>query len=153
MNVIDLLKQKALEIKNETQSKANTANRVGGLIGDVIAWFEKFKFAVFYPEYDNGNSGAAKTIDFNNGQNQKITLTADCTFTLTPISIENSTNRVQITIYQDGTGEWDIILPSNCEYYDFDFTQGTANQFSIMTLYWNGTFWVALCTEWKDIPS
>lgn len=36
----------------------------------------------FNIEYDNGNSGAAKTIDFNNGQKQKVTFTGNCTLTL-----------------------------------------------------------------------
>ena len=37
----------------------------------------------FNTEYDNGNSGAAKTIDFNNGQKQKVTFTGNCALTLT----------------------------------------------------------------------
>ena len=36
----------------------------------------------FDTEYDNGNSGTAKTIDFSNGQKQKITFTGNCTLTL-----------------------------------------------------------------------
>lgn len=36
----------------------------------------------FNAEYDNGNSGTAKTIDFTNGQKQKITFTGNCTLTL-----------------------------------------------------------------------
>ena len=92
-------------------------------------------------------------IDFNNGQNQKITLTDNVTLTLTPISVADSTASVRLTLYQDAVGGRNVILPSNCEYFDFVFTEGTANQFAIMTLYWNAVFWTAMCTEWKNIPS
>jgi hypothetical protein len=38
----------------------------------------------FNAEYDNGNGGAAKTIDWNNGQQQKLNLDgASCTLTFT----------------------------------------------------------------------
>lgn len=39
---------------------------------------DELKNATFYGEYDNGNSGASKTIDWNNGQKQKLTLTESC---------------------------------------------------------------------------
>ena len=35
----------------------------------------------FSAEYDAGNSGTAKTIDFNNGQKQKLTFTGNCDIT------------------------------------------------------------------------
>jgi len=35
----------------------------------------------FNAEYDAGNSGTTKTIDFNNGQKQKLTFTGNCTIT------------------------------------------------------------------------
>lgn len=35
----------------------------------------------FNAEYDAGNSGTAKTINFNNGQKQKLTFTGNCTIT------------------------------------------------------------------------
>lgn len=54
--------------------------------------------------YDNGNSGASKTIDWSNGSFQKLTLTADCT-----ITFSNPTNgRLQLDIIQDGTGGWNV---------------------------------------------
>jgi len=39
--------------------------------------------AVYDAVYDNGNSGASKTIDWRNGNKQKITTTANCTLTFT----------------------------------------------------------------------
>ena len=41
------------------------------------------KTVLFESEYDAGNSGAAVSIDFTNGQKQKLTLTANATVTLT----------------------------------------------------------------------
>jgi hypothetical protein len=41
---------------------------------------------VFNAEFDNGNSGTAKVIDFTGGSLQKVTLTGACAFTLTPPS-------------------------------------------------------------------
>lgn len=41
---------------------------------------------------DNGNSGTTKTIDWNSGNKQKVTLNGDCTFTFTaPLTIGNLT--------------------------------------------------------------
>jgi hypothetical protein len=42
--------------------------------------------SVSYSEYDAGNSGASKTIDFANGLSQRVTLTASCTLTLSGAS-------------------------------------------------------------------
>ena len=58
---------------------------------------------IYASEYDNGNSGAAKTIDFANGYAQKITLTADCTLTITaPASTKPG--QMRLRVIQDGTG-------------------------------------------------
>jgi len=56
----------------------------------------------FYGEYDNGNSGAAKTITLANGQKQKVTLIANTTLT---ISFTGCTvGDYQIRLIQDATG-------------------------------------------------
>lgn len=39
--------------------------------------------AYFSSEVDNGNSGSAKTVDWTQGNKQKLTLSADCTITFT----------------------------------------------------------------------
>ena len=41
----------------------------------------KFVKGFWIPLFDNGNSGTAKTIDWENGNNQKVTLTGNVTFT------------------------------------------------------------------------
>ena len=54
-------------------------------------------------EYDNGNSGAAATVDFVNGKNQKITLTGDCTLTITAPAA-SAPGRMVLRVIQDATG-------------------------------------------------
>lgn len=44
---------------------------------------DNYKTATSIAEHDNGNSGTSKTIDFNNGQFQKVTLTGNVTYTFT----------------------------------------------------------------------
>lgn len=57
----------------------------------------------FSPEYDNGNSGAALTVSFANGYAQKITLTADCTLTITPPA-SSRPGVMRLRVIQDATG-------------------------------------------------
>jgi hypothetical protein len=51
--------------------------------------------------YDNGNSGAAITINWNNGNMQKVTMTGNCTFTFTA---PGGISKVMLQLTQDGTG-------------------------------------------------
>lgn len=57
---------------------------------------------IYFTEYDNGNSGTSKTIDWAaNGHKQKITMTGDCTLTFTaPAGPCN----LLLKKIQDGTG-------------------------------------------------
>lgn len=60
--------------------------------------------------FDAGNSGAAKTINLANGNVQRVTLTADCTITLTaPAS--GAYRSLMLYVFQDGTGGWTITWP------------------------------------------
>lgn len=119
-----------------------------------IAMFDEFgnakesnqinvKNATFSTEYDNGNSGVAKTIDWNNGQNQKITLTANCVLTLPSVT---GTGRFQLKVIQDGTGARSLSFTSASvkNPTNFDFASGTANQECIITFYWDGAKYIFL---------
>lgn len=57
---------------------------------------------VFSTIYDNGNSGTTKTIDWTLGNNQKVTMTGNCTFTFNPAP--GSVTRILLQLIQDGTG-------------------------------------------------
>lgn len=56
----------------------------------------------FNGEYDNGNSGTAKTVTMTNGQKQKITLTGNATITISFTGAAVGT--YQLRTIQDGTG-------------------------------------------------
>lgn len=61
--------------------------------------------------FDAGNSGSAKTLDLANGNVQKITLTANCTITLTaPAS--GAYRSLLLYVFQDGTGSRTITWPA-----------------------------------------
>ncbi len=68
---------------------------------------------VFSTQYDNGNSGAAKTIDWNNGNNQKVTMTNACTFTFTA---PGSVSRLLLQMTQDGTGSRTAAWPATVKW-------------------------------------
>lgn len=109
---------------------------------DTTKVYPTFTKAGFLTEYDNGNSGASKTIDWNNGQNQKITLTADCTLTFTALSdINANTFRTQLKVIQDGTGGWNLFFPVGTVFCNgaFDFSTGTASQTCLVGIYYDGT--------------
>lgn len=123
-----------------------------------IAMFDEFgnakesnqinvKNATFLTEYDNGNSGVANTIDWNNGQNQKITLTANCVLTLPSVI---GTGRFQLKVIQDGTGSRSLSFTSASvkNPTNFDFASGTANQECIITFYWDGAKYIILSTPY-----
>lgn len=72
------------------------------------------KAATFEVEYDNGNSGAAATIDWKNGNRQKITLTDDCTLTF--IAPYGAAGGLFLRVIQDGTGGRVIIWPGTVKW-------------------------------------
>lgn len=70
----------------------------------------KFVGQIFSPLVDNGNSGTAKTIDWNAGNHQKLTLTGNCTLTL---NNPKDGARYLLNIFQDGTGGRTITWPAD----------------------------------------
>lgn len=61
------------------------------------------------PEYDNGNSGTSKTINFENGSNQKITATDDCTLSFSNVEAGDTVN---LQIVMDGSGGHTFTFPA-----------------------------------------
>lgn len=70
------------------------------------------------PIYNNGNSGTSKTINFANGETQKLTLTGNCT-----ISFTNVEEGDYLTLYliQDGTGGRTVTWPAGTKSFDDAF--------------------------------
>jgi hypothetical protein len=94
----------------------------------------------FTSEFDNGNSGSSYTINFNNGQKQRITLTAaPCTLSFTAPTV--GVGNFLIKIVQDGGGSKTITWPATVKW-----PNGTAPTLStaagaidIVSLYYDGT--------------
>jgi hypothetical protein len=99
--------------------------------------------AVFDEEYDNGNSGTTKTIDWNNGNKQLITMTGNCTFTFT--APPGACNLV-LRFVQDGTGSrvatWPATVRAPGGADEMLLSQIPASV-DIVCLYWNGTTYYA----------
>jgi len=94
--------------------------------------------AYFDAEYDNGDSGAAKTINWKLGNKQKITLNDNCTFTFTNPS--GACNLI-LKVIQDATGSRTVTFPASVKW-----AGGTAptlstgiNDIDIVALYFDGT--------------
>ena len=91
-------------------------------------------------EFDNGNSGTAKTIVWDNGNLQKVTITGVCTFTFTA---PTAPGRFSLRIIQDGTGHA-ITLPT-MYYFDANNPSITANSVSVLTvLYVGGNYYAVV---------
>lgn len=96
------------------------------------------KTVTFIPEYDNGNSGTAKTVDWNNAQKQKVTLTGDCTFTFTaPLGPCN----LVLKLIQDATGSRAPTWPATVKWPVGGEPpwSTTAGKIDILALYFDGT--------------
>jgi hypothetical protein len=65
--------------------------------------------------FDAGSSGAAKTIDLANGNVQKLTLTANCTITLTSPAT-GAFRSLLLYVFQDGTGSRTITWPGSVKW-------------------------------------
>lgn len=95
------------------------------------------KTVSFVSEYDNGNSGTSKTIDWSNGQHQKLTLTGDPT-----ISFSNTKKaHHHLKLIQDATGGRTFTLPEG--YWPggvaYDGSNAEANQIDMIGVYHDGS--------------
>lgn len=89
-------------------------------------------------EYDNGNSGTSKTIDFVNGHNQKITLTGDCTLTITPPA-STAPGYMTLRVIQDATGSRALTFSSVVFSDGINFPTSIASGDCWLTLTTDGT--------------
>lgn len=94
--------------------------------------------AYFDAEYDNGNSGAADTIDWGNGNKQKSTLTDNATFTFTN---PGGACNVVLNLVQDGTGSRNPTWPASVKWAGgSEPTWSTgAGAIDIVSFYFDGT--------------
>jgi hypothetical protein len=83
--------------------------------------------------YDAGNSGAALTLNWNNGNEQLVTLTGNVTFTL---SNPKDGGRYVIVLLQDGTGGRTVTWPAAVKWPagSTPTITATASRYDLVTL-------------------
>jgi len=140
-------------VSNNTDVSANTTHRSSNgtdhsyIDQDVTTTANvEHKSVDFNSEYDNGTVSTNTDIDWTNGQNQKVTLGADVTFTFSNMGVGHK----QIKIVQDATGSRTPTLPSGL------WPGGSAGSFStsanavdILNIYYDGSsYYYQLTTGW-----
>jgi hypothetical protein len=123
-----------------------TGSGLKNLLDLQVAGTSKFRvnnkgLLAYGAEYDNGNSGAADTIDWNNGNGQKSTLTAACTYTFTAPT--SGIARLQLRVIQGGTGSYTVTWPATVKWQaDTAPTLSTAvGSVDIITFWWDGQYY------------
>ena len=103
--------------------------------------------ATFEAEFDNGSQGASWTLDWNNGQMQRVTLTASTT-TLT-ITAPPSVGRFMLVIVQGGAGNFDITWPASLRWPNGTPPNLTnaAGSIDIVTFAYDGTVYYGVDTS------
>lgn len=98
--------------------------------------------AYFDEEVDNGNSGAADTIDWTKGNKQKSTLTGNCTFTFTA---PGGACNLVFTLIQDATGSRTVTWPDSVKWPNdtAPTLTTTGGKKDVVTFYYNGTNYLA----------
>ena len=96
--------------------------------------------AYFDAEVDNGNSGAADTVDWTLGNKQKSTLTASCTYTFTA---PTGPCNLILRCIQDAGGPWVGTWPATVKWPGGTKpTLSAANKTDIIAFYFDGTnYW------------
>lgn len=88
-------------------------------------------------EYSNGNSGSSITINWNNGNYQKMTATANCTLSFTaPSSIAGG--KFQLNIYQNG-GPYTMTFPSGIKWLNGATPGALSNGYTIFIFFYGSS--------------
>ncbi len=93
----------------------------------------------FASEYSNGNSGTALTVNWNNGNRQKVTMSGNCTFTFTAPT--SGVANVLLELDQNGTGGYTATWPSTVFWPggSAPTLSTAANAIDIITCFYNRT--------------
>lgn len=104
----------------------------------------ELKTATFNSEFDAGNSGTSKTINWADGQFQKLTLTGNVAITFNWAGC--GVGRYQLKLIQDATGSrtvaWSTGTPGSNRWLESAAApahKATANSETIVTVYYDGT--------------
>lgn len=92
----------------------------------------------FYQEYNTGNSGTAKTINWGNSNKMRSTLTGNCTFTFTA---PDGPCNLMLKLDQDATGSRTVTWPASVKWQGgvAPTLTATASAIDIVTFYYDGT--------------
>ena len=99
-----------------------------------------------YNEVNAGNSGASKTIDWNDGLCQYVSLTANCAFTFTAPPFHT---RVQLRVIQ-GSSNYSATWDSGIHFTASGTTglapsfPATSGYYTMLSWYWNGSIYCPL---------
>jgi len=126
----------------------NAGNALVNLVADAVCSAAFLKncsipfenTAYFDAEVDNGDSGAADTIDWTKGNKQKSKLTGNCTFTFTA---PGGPCNLILVLIQDATGSRTVTWPASCKWPDdtAPVLSTAANKVDIIAFYYNGTIY------------
>lgn len=94
------------------------------------------KFLKYKEVYNNGNSGSAKTINWANGNVQKLTVSAECT-----ITESNPLNGLHVLIIYQGGTAYDLHWPATVKWAEGEEPGYDNNSILIIEQYWDGTYY------------
>lgn len=93
---------------------------------------------ITFDGHDNGNSGAACVINWENGQKQLLTLTANAAITFVDLPADQRANLL-LELVQDGVGGRVPTFGANTDSEPNFPIATTAGAKNLLSLYWNGS--------------
>lgn len=108
------------------------------------------KTARFWTEHDNWLSWASKDINWNNWQFQYLEVDESTVITFTNLPTSCARLQLKIKMLWDGL---DVSFPANTIFvnWDFDFTKGETDDYTILTFYYDGTNYFVANTRFFTI--
>jgi len=117
---VDIATRDAVLTSTTTTANAALPKAGGTLTGAVDAGDQIISKAVFKDVGEtlvtNGTSGSAATIDLENGNFYKITLTANCTLTFSNPPASGTAGSFTLFLVQDGTGSRTVTWPGSVDW-------------------------------------
>lgn len=138
-NSINRNSSNILEIGDSTQNSGLKAMENLDVNSKIISNLKEVRH---YSEYDNGNSSTSKTIYQSNGIHQKMTMTGNCTVTLSFSGV----GKLFLKLIQDATGGRTIGFVSTI-YWEGGIAPSLsgANKTDILLLYYDGSNYYGSC--------
>tara|TARA_B100000470_G_scaffold219943_1_gene207602 strand:- start:443 stop:1144 length:702 start_codon:yes stop_codon:yes gene_type:complete len=117
---VDIATRDAVLTSTTTTAGAALPKAGGTLTGAIDAGDQIISKAVFKDVGEtlatNGTSGSTATIDFEDGNFHKVTLTANCTFTFSNPPATGTAGSFTLFLVQDGTGSRTVTWPGSVDW-------------------------------------